>query len=153
VLDGEGLLYVLNGLGPEGALPGKPSEARGSLLRREALELALYTFRYLEDVTMVAVLMPAPQQPKPKKNGDAAQAATETPPRQAVFFRPGDVLPQLQAPLNRTLPSKPPRPNALTPQEATRIDSLTLRNVFLSEWQRAQNGVPFLVLQEPESIE
>ena len=58
-LEGDGLLYILNGLGPNGAIPtGTASKKRGRLLMREALELALYSFRYLEDVTMVAVLLP-----------------------------------------------------------------------------------------------
>ena len=58
-LEGDGLLYILNGLGPNGTIPtGKASKKRGRLLLREALELALYSFRYLEDVTMVAVLLP-----------------------------------------------------------------------------------------------
>ena len=43
-IKGNGLLYTLNGLGPKGAVRGgKPSTERALLLRREALELALYT--------------------------------------------------------------------------------------------------------------
>ena len=50
-INGNGLMYTLNGLGPKGSVRGgKPSEERHLLLRREALELALYTFRYINDV-------------------------------------------------------------------------------------------------------
>jgi hypothetical protein len=38
---------------------GKPSKERMLLLRREGLELALYSFRYLKDVKQVVVLIPA----------------------------------------------------------------------------------------------
>ena len=58
-VDGNGLMYTLNGLGPKGSVRGgKPSEERHLLLRREALELALYTFRYVEDVDLVVALLP-----------------------------------------------------------------------------------------------
>ena len=61
-IDGNGLMYTLNGLGPKGSVRGgKPTEARHLLLRREALELALYTFRYVKDVDLVVALLP----PKP----------------------------------------------------------------------------------------
>jgi hypothetical protein len=67
-LEGDGLLYILNGLGPNGRLPtGTPSKERGRLLMREALELALYSFRYLDDVTMVAVLLPQTARRPPRR--------------------------------------------------------------------------------------
>jgi hypothetical protein len=166
ILDGEGLMYVLNGLGEQGMLPGKPSEARGSLLRREALELVLYTFRYLEDVTMVAVLLPPVKAAKQagENGGDAegetpsgeAQtgAAGETQAddllQQALFFRPGDLLPQLQVPLDRTLAGAPPRPSTVSPAEAKRIDDLVLENLFVAKFERAQDGLIYLVLREPD---
>ncbi len=39
---------------------GKPSNERGLLVTREALELALYTFRYVSGVERVIVTMPPP---------------------------------------------------------------------------------------------
>ena len=87
-----------NGLGQNGTLPGKASEARGRLLRREALELALYSFRYLDDVTMVVVLLPPVG--ASTVAGRRATAPTQT---QAVFYRPGDLLSRLQVPLAQTI--------------------------------------------------
>jgi hypothetical protein len=144
LLDGAGLLYVFDGFGDQGALEGKPTEARGSLLRREALELALYSFRYVDDVTMVAVMLP-PRRPEEDKEQEVN--------RQALFYRPGDLLPHLQVPLDHTLTGRPPRPKAMTAGEAALIDSLTLDHLFLSEWRSAAGGTPYLVLREPARLE
>lgn len=143
-LEGDGLLYRLEGSGANGSLPGKATEARGQLVRREALELALYSFRYLEDVTMVAVLLP----PVPA-SGTGGAASTGT---RAIFYRPGDLLSRLQVPLATTLPGEPPAPKALSKAEKERIDSLTLRNLFLATLQPLRGNQTYLVLQEPDTI-
>src|SRR4051794_12551050 len=53
-----GVMFVLDGLGPNGSFKdGTPSTQRQQLMRREALELALYTFRYLPSVDTVVTLM------------------------------------------------------------------------------------------------
>jgi hypothetical protein len=149
-LEGEGLLYILNGLGPNGRLPtGKPSKERGRLLMREALELALYSFRYLEDVTMVAVLLPQTAE-QAEANAGGAAAAPQT---NAIFYRPGDLIDQLKVPLDRTLSPRTPRPSTMTKAEAARVDSLTLRNLFLASIQPLQSDQNYLVLVEPETVE
>jgi hypothetical protein len=147
VLEGDGLLYVLNGLGISGSIgEGRPSERRLRLLRRQALELVLYSFRYLDDVTMVAVMLPpAPRDARAQTEAGEAQQLQ----RQAVFFRPGDLLPQLQVPLSATLSPRTPRARSLTAAESARIDSLTLSNVFLAQLQQAQDALTYLVLEEP----
>jgi hypothetical protein len=147
-LEGDGLLYVLNGLGPNGRPPGKPTRERGRLLMREALELALYSFRYLDDVTMVAVLMPQSAE-QAEDNTGAAAAAPQT---NAVFYRPGDLLAELQVPLERTLSPRTPRPTTMTKPEAERVDDLTLRNLFLASVQPLQSDKNYLVLVEPETV-
>ena len=149
-LEGDGLLYVLNGLGPEGRVAGSaPSEPRGQLLRREALELALYSFRYLDDVTMVAVLLPPPAKDESEVS---TSTATEAEPVRAVFYRPGDLLPQLQVPLARTLSPKTPRPKTMTKPEGARVDSLALRNLFLATVQPLEADQSYLVLTEPDKV-
>jgi hypothetical protein len=149
-LEGDGLLYILNGLGPNGRLStGKPTRERGRLLMREALELALYSFRYLEDVTMVAVLMPQTAE-QAESNAGGAAAAPQT---NAIFYRPGDLLEQLRVPLDRTLSPSTPRPSTMTKTEATRVDDLTLRNLFLASVQPLQSDRNYLVLVEPETVE
>ena len=144
-IDGKGLMYTLNGLGPKGSVRGgKPSEARHLLLRREALELALYTFRYVKDVDLVVALLP-PKPPDEKKNGTTAAAATDSP-TQALFFRPGDLEPQLEIPLRATIPASTPRPETIPPAESRRIDALTRGNLFLASFQQGQDQKAFLVL-------
>jgi hypothetical protein len=143
-------MYVLNGLGAAGAIAeGKPSERRARLLRREALELVLYPFRYLDDVTMVAVMLP-PEARAGQAQDDAEDAQQLE--RRAVFFRPGDLLPQLQVPLVETLPPKTPLARTLSGPESTRIDSLTLGNLFAAKFEQAQDALTYLVLEEPGGV-
>ena len=139
-LEGDGLLYVLNGLGPGGAVAGgEATKERGRLLMREALELSLYSFRYLDDVTMVGVLLPP--------------SAANDDPTQAVFYRPGDLLDQLQVPLARTLSPRTPRPRTMSAAESGRVDSLVLRNLFLASVQPVKDDETYLLLTEPDSVE
>jgi hypothetical protein len=183
VIDDPGVLYRLDGLGPNGSiLGGTASKARLKIVHREALELALYTFRYLPDVKQVVTLLPSPP-PTPEeikatnaaktatlaaqeaadkanKTGSpadvaAAQAAiaaaekasttsTPDPIRNAVFYRPGDLMQQLQVPLGVTLPAKAPTAETLSEPEAATIDLLTLSNVF--KWSLPNPNSPLLVL-------
>ncbi len=95
LITGETVLYrppPLCGLGPKCAIAkGKASTQRHLLLRRESLELSLYTFRYVKGISNVVVFMP------PKLGSD---------PSEALFFRKGDVSPELGKPLSRTLPGQ-----------------------------------------------
>jgi hypothetical protein len=145
-VEGNGLLYTLNGLGPRGSIKnGKPTEERHLLLRREALELALYTFRYIEDVDLVVALLP-PKPPEEKKAGSSSTTAAEESPTQALFFRPGDLEPQLEIPLGATIPANTPRPETIAGTEARRIEALTRGNLFLASFQQGQDQRAFLVL-------
>jgi hypothetical protein len=147
-INGKGLLYTLNGLGPKGSVRGgKPSEQRHLLLRREALELALYTFRYISNVDEVVALLPPapPDKPSTKKGAAAASTATDKP-TQALFFRPGDLKPQLEIPLGATIPPQTPRPETIPGPEARRIDALTRGNLFVASFQQGQDQKAYLVL-------
>jgi hypothetical protein len=147
-INGKGLLYTLNGLGPKGSVRGgKPSKERHLLLRREALELALYTFRYISDVDEVVALLPPAPPDKPKtKKGAAAATTTTDKPTQALFFRPGDLQPQLEIPLGATIPPQTPRPETIPGPEARRIDALTRGNLFTASFQQGQDQRAYLVL-------
>jgi hypothetical protein len=140
VLDGPGILYGLNVLDDDDK--STDIHTRDRLLKREALELALYSFRYLDEVTMVAVALPAVA----KEDGEAKQS-------RAVFYRPGDLLPQLQEPLAKTLSPTTPRPKTLSKTEAGKVDSLVLRNQFDSSIQPLDGRQRYLVLSEPEIVD
>jgi hypothetical protein len=130
----DGVLYRLCGLGPKCAIDhGKPSTERHLLLRREALELALYTFRYIRGVNDVVVLMP------PRLGED---------PSQALFFRLKDVVPELDRPLDRSLAARTPsiRGVAASP-DAPLVDRITTASLFkFSLTQANQDNQAFLVL-------
>jgi hypothetical protein len=134
-----GVMYTLNGLGKDGAMTGSPSPQRLQLLRREALELALYTFRYIKDVDTVMALLPTIPKGAPTQGGP-----TTEPQSQAVFYRPGDLKQQLQVPLTATMSAKTPVAGAI--RDGRTVDALTLSNLFKWSLQQAQTGQPYLVL-------
>ena len=131
---GRSVMYQLCGLGPRCAIAkGKPSTERFLLLRREALELALYSFRYLGGVKNVVALLP----PAPGKK-----------PENAMLFRRKDYERSLDRPLAATLPSPPPTLNALPDSpEAGLIARLTQGNVFRYDFQQGQDLTALLVLR------
>jgi hypothetical protein len=132
---GRTAMYQLCGLGPRCSInKGQPSKVRGLLLSREALELALYSFHYLNGVKNVVALLP----PSPGKK-----------PENALFFRKSDYEPSLQRPLAATLPSPPPTLNALPDSpEATLIKRLTDQKLFRYSFQQSQDLSAFLVLNK-----
>jgi hypothetical protein len=139
IVRGKSVLYTLCGLGPRCSISrGKPSIERGLLLRREAFELALYSFRYLDGVENVVALLPPAKGAKPTN---------------AVFFRRDENLFKLALgrPLLDTLPSPPPSPSELgaTSEQGTLIRKLTQPHVFCYAFQQGQDLSAFLVLQPP----
>src|SRR4051794_14623572 len=137
VFDDDGIIYHLCGLGPSCAIDrGKASTQRGLLLRREALELALYSFRYLGSVHQVVVFMP------PVKGKT---------PTQALFFREGDVAKELDRPLTASLsPRVPSVSDVKLSPDAPLVDQITAAKTFnfsLTGDQTSQRG--FIVLDPP----
>jgi len=134
-IEGTRVLYQLDGLGPNNTIKGgKPSTTRMKVIQREALELSLYTFRYLPDAESVTVLLPSSPPTKEQEAAAAAASATGQPaastPQPAIFYRPGDLKPQLQVPLSNTLAPKAPSTDSYTGPEANNVDTLTLSNRF-----------------------
>jgi hypothetical protein len=144
LLEGNAVMYTLNGLGAHGSIEhGTPSKERHLLVRREALELALYTFRYAEDIDMVVALLPPS-----KDDVEKALKANEQPPVQALFYRPGDLRDKLDVPLGATIPAKTPRPETikLNAPDSQAIESLTNQNLFAASFQQGQDANAYLVL-------
>ena len=125
--------YSLCGFGTACALTGKPSVERGDLLRRQALELALLTFRFAPGVESVVTFFPK-----------AAKAAD---PSYLLFFRRKDYGPQLSKPLAATLGRQAVLKPAQLPEALARsIGKLTSPRVFTYRYQLTQQGFPILML-------
>jgi hypothetical protein len=140
------VLYALNGLGPHGSMTGKGSAQRLQLLRREALELTLYSFRYLDDVDMVVTLLPVIPPGAPTAGGKKSTEAEQ----QAIFYRPGDLKAQLQVPLGITVSARTPNPETMGGDDGKKVDVLTLDNLFAAAFVQTQTGEPYLVLDRAQ---
>jgi len=117
-------MFILCGQGKNCSVPGTPSTERTLLLHREAVELALYTFKYV-DTDGVVEFLPGTATARPNL---------------AFFFRRSEVKPFLSQPLRSTLP------RTLRSSSAERVDRLALTHMYRFELQQAQAGGGLLVL-------
>ncbi len=127
------VMYTLCGLGNACSIAeGKPTVERGQLLRREALELALYSFRYLDGIDSTLVLLP------PRADGQAASA---------VFIERSDVQAALDQPLDETLTAPlTPGVGNIQADEQRVIDRTTRSRLYEYTYLQAQDGSPIMVL-------
>jgi hypothetical protein len=117
--------------GTQCSIPGKPTTGRGQLVRREALEVALYTFKYVPSVNSVLAFMPPPAGARPM----------------LLFLRKSSFTKQLSQPLAKTLPlARPPLPNEPDPTEKAAIDGITLPALYSYTLQQLQDASALLVL-------
>jgi hypothetical protein len=127
---------------------GRPSEARLLLLRREALELALYTFKYVSGTqTVVAILPPGHTVctglcPKPP------QLTRPTRVQIALAFDHQELQPWLDHPLRTTLPEPlPPTVSQIeNAPEAELVSIITAHGLFQEHEEQAQDGGTVLLL-------
>jgi hypothetical protein len=121
------------GLGPSCSIStGKATSLRGRLVRREALEVALYTFKFAPAISSLVTFMPPPP-------GEAASTL--------LYFQKSNLTHQLSEPLDKTLPlTTPPLPSASDVTEAATIDKLTLPVVYTYSLAQLQDGSAALVL-------
>jgi hypothetical protein len=130
----KGVLYQLCGLTSTCAIDhGKPTNERGLLLRREALELALYSFRYLSDVKQVVVLIPP------------VKGKVQT---IALYFRRDQMRAQLARPLTSSLAPKAPTVDTVTlSPDASLVDQATDEPYLFTLNGSSFNNGGFLVLE------
>jgi len=129
--------YHLCGFGKNCAISeGKASIERGQLLRREALELALYTFKYEKSVDSLVTFMP------PALGGQ---------PKAALFFRRDDLQSALKVPLAQTLPPPTTRllPGRMSANDLERVREFADPHVYSFQFQQLADGSAILVLQPP----
>jgi hypothetical protein len=130
--------YTFCGLEASCSLSGTPTEYRGQLIRREALETALYTFKYLPKIDSVIAFMPS------------SKATTL---KELLYLRKQDLTRQLDQPLKKTLTlATPPPPSTVNPNidpdaaEQPTIDQLTLHRVFTYTFTDLQSNGALLIL-------
>jgi len=105
---------------------GEASRERGQVLRREGLELALYTFKHLAEIDSVFEFMPPALGEEPKA---------------ALFFRREDLAQELEQPLSATLSAPPPYVSTgVEPSEADIIDRLTGARQFTYVFGELEDG-------------
>jgi hypothetical protein len=131
--------YALCGLGSGeqcAITKGKPTTARFTFLRREALELSLYTLKYVDGIDSVIVFMP------PSANGQ---------PNGTIFLTRDDVRPELRRPLRELLPTRMPSVGGLSEVEEGHVLRLIEPRTYAYQIQAAPNGAPVLVLSPPSA--
>jgi hypothetical protein len=131
--------FVLCGFGQRCTIAeGQASVQRYDLLRREALELAAYTFKYNHDIQSVLTYMP------PGKALNAGGSPTTS----MIFLRRGDVKPVLDAPLAETLPAPKTHlvPGQMSARELGVVRRFTDAHVYNYEFQPLQDGSAAIIL-------
>jgi hypothetical protein len=162
-LPDNGVFYELCGEGPHCSIAnGKASLERGLLVRREALELALYTFHYISGTSQVLVTFPPPPPSKSESSSHHAaekgtfQFTTMTgsssgqPPSRVLLFRPENVAEELAQPLKVTLQGVTPTVSDMNHSPgAPLVNRLTANLLFDSILIRQQQSSPVLLLESP----
>jgi hypothetical protein len=158
LLSGNTVAYNLCGIGSSNCTigVGKPTPDRLLLLRREALELALYTFKYIDGVQNVVAILP----PGHTVQGCSGICPTPHPKTSvkpvdiALLFVKAELTPWLDQPLSATFPERfPPEVPELslwkqTP-EAGLVAQITERGLFSEKLVQAQDGSN-LILLDPQ---
>jgi hypothetical protein len=123
------LIYAFCGLQTNCAIDS--ATVTEQVLRREALELSLYAFKYLKNVDQVVSLV------QTVKDGGTS----------AVFLRKDDLRAELEHPLHETLPLQAPRvATPIAKREGKVVDALTLPNTFPAHYESLPDGDAILVL-------
>jgi hypothetical protein len=128
---GSTVAYVFCGSAARCGLPSTGAQDTVPLLRRETLELALYTFKYTPSVDSIVGLLP----PAGSTN-------------YAIYLRRRNFQKELSKPLDATLPQhKVLSYQQLSPVEKATVDRLTMKNTYQSQFSQGANGRTLLVLR------
>ena len=132
-VDTSGSLQIsLCGLGRNCTIAsGKASTARYELLRREAVELALYTFKYVKPISSITVIMP------PAVNSKLPIA---------IFLPRTDVQNLLSKPLSDTLSERTPGIGRMRASEAALVNAITSPRTYAYDFESAGDGTAIEVL-------
>ena len=136
----DAIMYELCGLGQQCSIAeGEPSMERFQLLRREALELGLYTFKYVEGAESVIVLLPP-------NLGENVQDPSDDE-SIALFLQKKDFERELAQPVGSTLSlASPPGIGEQSPNEVAVVNRLTDQHIFQYQFEQAQTGGALMIL-------
>lgn len=125
--------YMLCGYGQNCSIAtGQPSVERHTLLRREAVELALYTFKFLPTIDSVSVFLP------PRPDNSAAPTM--------VFLQRRDVTTLLGKPLEESLAGQAPRIGKMDANELALVNRVTGTHLYQYNYTQAQDGSAVMLL-------
>jgi hypothetical protein len=142
---GDTVVYRMCGLADRCMLKGKATAQRGTLLRRQALELALYSLRYLRGLDQVFVFLPT----SVEKVGAGKQKRDLPIENMGLLLRREDVASILNAPLRATLDARPPSlKGILKARERPLLDALSARRFALQIVPANNDDTGFLVLEQ-----
>jgi hypothetical protein len=138
-----GIQFVLCG-GGNGCeiVAGTPSQARYLLLEREALQISLFAFKYVDDVDSVTVLLP-PSRIVDPKTGQPSGQPNET----AMFLRRSDVSKMRSRPYFETLAPKVPTVDEMTASDKNVVLGFAKPHTYNWSWTQAQDGTFIRVLE------
>jgi hypothetical protein len=146
VLEGNAVLYKMCGLGASCSIVGTPTSERLTMVRREALELALDTFEYVGNANQVVVFLP-PVITESTTGGKTVKTASAT--SDALFFQASDFRSELDRPLSTTLDGRAPTISTVdTAPDTPVVKALTKPSFYTySIVPQAADDTVFLVLQ------
>lgn len=126
-LAGNAVLFKMCGLGASCSIVGTPSAERLTLVRREALELALDTFEYVANADQVVVFLPPVVPAAAAGAKKPAAAATD-----ALMFLASDFRSELDRPLSTTLDGRPPTISSVDKASDTPVVMALTKPAFYS---------------------
>jgi hypothetical protein len=157
--DGVGVMYRMCAVSITATtcrLPGTPSQGRALLLRREALELALYSFRYLGVSEAVVMLPPTTLQATDTKSITVQGTAADVPvPSTALLFRRNqpDVQAALNKPLTGTLSATTPTVSSVPrAPDSTAVRRITDPKAYASNFQSSNQDMSVYLVLTPLPI-
>jgi hypothetical protein len=121
------------------SLDGEVTTEQLYLMRRQALELSLYTFKYVADAESTVVLLPPDLAGTPEDRSDDQLTG--------LYFKKNDFTRELNRPLRTTLPGTTVAAGGESSNaDFDAVERLTRANIFEFRFDRLQNDAAVLML-------
>jgi hypothetical protein len=151
IVEGDSVLFTLCGGATRCTIAGTPSTDRMLLLQREALELALYAFRYTDVENVVVLLPPSISVPVTKVAAAKGRPLKLKRRNTALLLRRDQFATSLDEPLRATLPADTPSVATVARSPETTFVNLALRDkLYGMSVVQGQDASAFLLLKPLE---